>query len=105
MIKGVSLRIHIAPAGYEIDRITIPALNMKADRVWLLTFGDKDKDDAKSFREEVEKFLAKQSIETKVKECNIIDLYDVLRAMREIIEPIKKLAVVICLYILTRELG
>lgn len=89
MIEGVSLRIHIAPAGYEVDRITIPALNMKADRVWLLAFGDKDKDNAKSFREEVEKFLAKQSIETKVKECNIIDLYDVLRAMREIIEAEK----------------
>lgn len=85
MLNGVSLRIHIAPAGYELDRITMPALRMKADRVWLLAFNDKDKDGARSFREEVEKFLAGKSIETKVKECNIIDLYDVLRAMREII--------------------
>ena len=89
MIKGVSLRIHIAPAGYELDRITIPAEKMKADRVWLLAFNDKDKDDAKSFREGVENTLAKMGIETKVKECNIIDLYDVLRAMREIIEEEK----------------
>lgn len=89
MIDGVRFRIHIAPAGYELDRITIPARNMKADRVWLLAFNDKDKDDAKSFREQVEKILANTGIETKVKECNIIDLYDVLRAMREIIEEEK----------------
>jgi len=89
MLKGVSLRIHIAPSGYELDRITIPAREMKADRVWLLVFTDKDKDNAKSFREEIEKILATMSIETKVKECNIIDLYDVLRAMREIIEEEK----------------
>ncbi len=89
MLKGVSLRIHIAPAGYELDRITIPAREMKADRVWLLAFNDKDKDDAKSFREEVEKILSTMRIETKVKECNIIDLYGVLRAMREIIEEEK----------------
>jgi predicted transcriptional regulator len=89
MLNGVSLRIHIAPAGYELDRITIPAQQMKADRVWLLAFNDREKDHAKSFRIEVEKILVSFGIETKVKECNIIDLYDVLRAIREIIEEEK----------------
>lgn len=89
MLNGVSLRIHIAPAGYELDRITMPAQKMKADRVWLLAFADRDRDDAKSFRIEVERILSTLGIETKIKECNIIDLYDVLRAMREIIEEEK----------------
>ena len=32
----VNLRIHIAPVGFEIDRIIIPAVRMKADKVWLV---------------------------------------------------------------------
>ena len=32
----VNLRIHIAPVGFEIDRIIIPAVRMKADKVWLI---------------------------------------------------------------------
>jgi hypothetical protein len=32
-----TLRIHIAPVGFEIDRIVLPAIRKKADRVWLIT--------------------------------------------------------------------
>lgn len=88
-MNEVSLRIHIAPAGYEVDRITLPARQMRADRVWLLVFNDKNRDDAKPFRIEIEKILGKFGIETKIKECDIVDLFDVLRGMREIIDEEK----------------
>jgi len=32
----VNLRIHVAPVGFEVDRIVIPAVRMKADKVWLV---------------------------------------------------------------------
>jgi len=32
----VNLRIHIAPVGFEIDRVVISAVRMKADKVWLI---------------------------------------------------------------------
>ena len=32
----VNLRIHIAPVGFELDRIILPAVRMKADKVWLI---------------------------------------------------------------------
>ena len=32
----VNLRVHIAPVGFEVDRIIIPAVRMKADKVWLI---------------------------------------------------------------------
>jgi hypothetical protein len=38
------LRVHIAPVGFEVDRIVIPAIQMKADRIWLITH-DKPKED------------------------------------------------------------
>jgi Family of unknown function (DUF6293) len=31
------LRVHVAPVGFEIDRIVLPAIKMRADRVWLIT--------------------------------------------------------------------
>ena len=32
----VNLRIHIAPVAFEVDRIVISAVRMKADKVWLI---------------------------------------------------------------------
>ena len=32
----VRLRVHIAHVGFEIDRIIVPAINMRADKVWLI---------------------------------------------------------------------
>ena len=31
-----TLRVHIAPVGFELDRIILPAISKKADRVWLI---------------------------------------------------------------------
>lgn len=31
------LRVYVAPVGFEIDRIVIPAIQKKTDRVWLIT--------------------------------------------------------------------
>ena len=31
-----TLRVHIAPVGFEVDTIILPAISKKADRVWLI---------------------------------------------------------------------
>ena len=31
-----TLRVHVAPVGFEVERIVLPAIEMKADRVWLI---------------------------------------------------------------------
>ena len=36
MPEMIKLRVHIAPLGFEIDRVVIPAVQMKADKVYLL---------------------------------------------------------------------
>ncbi len=53
MSNIVNLRIHIAPVGFEIDRIAIPAKQMKADRVWLLMHEEPSKDRAQGFMEKI----------------------------------------------------
>ena len=42
----VNLRIHVAPVGFEVDRIVIPAVRMKADKVWLVVHDNVAEDKA-----------------------------------------------------------
>jgi hypothetical protein len=81
-----TLRVHIAPVGFEVDRIVLPAVRKKADRVWLIT--------EKSIHGEDKGSPYAKSIARKLKESNIdcqqasadrIDLFDILRALRTII--------------------
>ena len=36
MSKLATFRVHIAPLGFEIDRIVLPLKETKADKLWLL---------------------------------------------------------------------
>ena len=45
----MKLRVHIAPVGFELDRITIPAKEMRADKVWLIGHSNFSEDDARPF--------------------------------------------------------
>ena len=42
----VNLRIHIAPVAFEVDRIVISAVRMKADKVWLIAHDNAAEDKA-----------------------------------------------------------
>ena len=53
MDNVVDLRVHIAPVGYEEDRIVIPAVQKKADRVWLLVHSNPSED--RAYREDYKK--------------------------------------------------
>lgn len=76
-------RVHIAPVGYEKERIYKPLLEMKAERVWLLVYSKDNK--AHVYQQKVEEVLMQAKIQCKTAYCDITDLYDVLRAMREIV--------------------
>lgn len=79
----VKLRVHIAPVGYENERIYKPVLEMKADRVWLLVYSKNNK--AQVYQQKVEEVLKQAKIECKTADCDITDLYDVLKVMRKIV--------------------
>jgi Family of unknown function (DUF6293) len=80
-----TLRIHIAPVGFESDRIVIPALEMKADRVWLIVHSGRDADKGTMFRESVSEKLKKAGIECEFERADRTDLFDTLRALKKII--------------------
>ena len=61
----VKKRIHIAPVGFEVDRIVQPAITYSADMVYLLIHNNKSEDKAGSYAERVIEELKKEKIETK----------------------------------------
>ena len=86
MPEMIKLRVHIAPLGYEIDRIVIPATRMKADRVYLLRHDNYSEDKSGPYREKIIKKLNKKNIETKVVDVNRYRLFAIIKTVKEIIQ-------------------
>ena len=81
-----TLRVHIAPVGFEVDRIVLPAISKKADRVWLITDKPNHQEDKGSpYAESIAKRLKASNIECQQTSADRIDLFDILRALRTII--------------------
>jgi len=89
MAKIAKLRVQIAPVGYEIDRIVMPAIQEKADKVWLLLHENKSEDKAGPFITKIKKQLEKQNIEVKEEYHNRRDLFKIIRAVKNIVEQEK----------------
>ena len=81
-----NLRVHIAPVGFEVDRIVIPAEQMRADKVWLLIHENPSEDKARPFIERVTKQLKKSKIQVYKEHHNRLDLFQIIKSVRRIIE-------------------
>jgi hypothetical protein len=79
------LRVHMAPVGFEVDRIVLPAINMEADRVWLIVHAGSHADKGDKFVKAIESKLKDARIECLKAPADRIDLFDILRALRTII--------------------
>jgi hypothetical protein len=79
------LRVHVAPVGFEVDRIVIPAIQMKADRVWLITHNNPTVDKGYQFVTSVQNRLKQARIECIQTEADRTELFDTLKALRIII--------------------
>src|SRR5918911_4869703 len=79
------LRVHVAPVGFEVDRIVLPAINMKADRIWLIVHAGAKDDKGDKFVKAIQSKLKDARIECLKAPADRIDLFDILRALRTII--------------------
>jgi len=86
MTKIAKLRVHIAPVGYEIDRIVLPAKQEKADKVWLLLHENKTEDKAGPFIAKITKQLEKLDIEVTQEYHDRRDLFKIIKAVKNILE-------------------
>jgi hypothetical protein len=77
-------RVHISPLGYEYDRVLEPAVEAKADRVYLLEHSESDNEEPEYHTELVEE-LQETGIAVQSVSCDIFDLYAVLGKVAELI--------------------
>ena len=79
------LRVHIAPVGFEIDRITMPAIRMKADKIWLLTHDNVKDDRAKKYEDAIKKEFQKKKIKIITMRVNRKEIFEILQSVKQII--------------------
>ena len=80
-----NLRVHIAPVGYEIDRIVLPAKNLRADKVILLVHENTSQDKAVKFYEKISSQLEKQNIEVTKEYHDRQDLFQIIKTVKNLI--------------------
>ncbi len=86
MSEMMKLRVHIAPVGFEIDRVVIPAIKMKADKVYLLRHNDYSEDKSGPYLDKIAKKLEKVNIKTKIIGVNRYRLFGIIKVVKEIIQ-------------------
>lgn len=76
-------RIHVAPLGFEFDRVLEPAKQYRADRVILLEFIAPDIEKP-PYHDDLPEALEAAGIDCEQRECNIFDLYESIAAIARI---------------------
>lgn len=82
-------RIHISPLGYEHDRVVKPAVDYKADCVYLLEHDESDSEKPE-YHAILTEELQDAGITVRSVQCDIFDLYTVLGKVAEIITAHEK---------------
>ena len=80
-----NLRVHIAPVGYEIDRVVLPAKKLRADKVILLVHENPSEDRATKFYEKIFSELEKANIEVSTEYHNRLDLFQIIKSVKNLI--------------------
>lgn len=78
----VAERVHVAPVGYENDRIVIPSKRLRADRTVLLEYDDET--DHPSYVETVRERLDDAGIAHRTVQCDIFDFYSSIGTIAEV---------------------
>ncbi len=89
MTDIATFRVHIAPLGFEIDRIIIPLKQTKADKLWLLTHDNVSGDESGPYLEKVKKECKKLGVEVKIGRADRLSLFKTIKAIKDVIEQEK----------------
>ena len=85
MVEIYRKRIQIAPVGFEIDRVVIPAIEAKAEKVYLVVHKDRSKDKATKYAAAIQRKLKAANIETELVYCDWENIEEITRVARDLI--------------------
>jgi hypothetical protein len=86
MNRLAKLRVHIAPVGFEIDRIVLPAIEMKADKVWLIRNENPATERAGPYITKITAELKKEKISVQTAGSDRNDIFKILKTVKDIFE-------------------
>jgi len=90
MTNLATFRVHIAPLGFEVDRIIIPLKQTKADRLWLIFHEKRSEDKSGPYLEKIKKECKKLRGEIKIEYADRLNLFKVIKVVKDIIEKEKE---------------
>ena len=80
-------RVHVAPLGYELDRIVEPLEELKADEFILII--QKEEKLGKEHQKNVEDWLKEHDVEYSIEEAELLDLVDCISVFGRIVHRLK----------------
>ncbi len=89
MSKLATFRVHIAPLGFEIDRIVLPLKETKADKLWLLVHEKTSEDKSGPYLELIRKKCKKLGVKLEISYADRLSIFKVIKAVKEIISKEK----------------
>ena len=89
MTNLATFRVHIAPLGFEVDRITIPLKQTKADKLWLLAHDNRSDDLSAPYLEKIKKECKKLGVEVKIAYSDRLSIFKAIKSIKDIIEEEK----------------
>ena len=90
MVEIYRKRIQIAPVGFEVDRVVLPAIREKAERVYLMVHNNRSEDKATKYAAAIQKKLKAANIDTKIVYCDWQDIESITREARDLILRLSK---------------
>ncbi|MFW6141217.1 MAG: DUF6293 family protein [Candidatus Saliniplasma sp.] len=81
-------RVHVAPLGYELDRIVEPLKELKADEFILVI--QKEEKHGKEHQKNVENWLKEHDVKYSIKEAELLDLEDCISVFGRIVYRLKE---------------
>ena len=85
MTNLATFRVHIAPLGFEIDRIVLPLKQTKADKLWILAHDNRSEDLSAPYLEKIKKECKKLHVEVKVAYSDRLSLFKAIKSIKDII--------------------
>jgi hypothetical protein len=84
MVNLTKMRIHIAPVGFEIDRVVLPALDMRADKVWLIQHDKPGADKAGTYAAKITSQLNRNKIAVRSAKADRESIFSILKAVKDV---------------------
>ena len=85
MTDLATFRIHIAPLGFEIDRIILPLKQTKADKLCLIVHEKTAEDKSGAYLEKIRKECKKLNVKLELSYANRLSIFNMIKLVKEII--------------------